>query len=55
MTGNTDMLSCVSHSVADTESFGALVAREWHDERFFALYGDLGAGKTAFVRGEPTA
>ena len=44
-----------SLSVNDTESFGATLASKLLSEpslpRFVALYGDLGVGKTAFVRG----
>ena len=41
--------------VAETEQCGAFLAREFASRenlpRFVALYGDLGVGKTAFVRG----
>jgi len=47
----TALFSLVSRSVSDTESLGARIAREMTDETFFAVCGDLGAGKTAFVRG----
>ena len=47
----TALFSLVSRSVSDTESLGARTAREMPDETFFAVCGDLGAGKTAFVRG----
>lgn len=43
-----------SHSVEDTERIGANLAelvRECGKPCFIALNGDLGAGKTAFVRG----
>ena len=36
---------------ADTVSAGEKLGRELKKEAFIALYGDLGAGKTAFVRG----
>ena len=36
---------------AETENAGAAFARELPDGSVVALYGDLGAGKTAFVRG----
>ena len=36
---------------AETEAVGAAFARELPDGSVVALYGDLGAGKTAFVRG----
>ena len=42
-------------SVTETEETGAFLAGMLEDEpslpRFIALYGDLGVGKTAFVRG----
>ena len=41
----------LSHSVQETESAGALLAISFKKDDFVALYGDLGAGKTAFVRG----
>lgn len=45
----------VTASPEETETFGARVATELLDNstlpRFIALYGDLGVGKTALVRG----
>lgn len=35
----------------ETEQLGAALAKELHAGDVVALYGDLGAGKTAFVRG----
>ncbi len=45
-----------THSVEETEAFGAVLAHRMTDENehlppFIALFGDLGVGKTAFVRG----
>ena len=45
----------VTTSVEETEAFGETIATALLDDaslpRFIALYGDLGVGKTAFVRG----
>ena len=41
----------VSLSVSDTEDIAADIAKQIPNVCFIALYGDLGAGKTAFVRG----
>ena len=45
----------VTTSVEETEAFGEAIAKALIDDaslpRFIALYGDLGVGKTAFVRG----
>jgi tRNA threonylcarbamoyladenosine biosynthesis protein TsaE len=40
-----------SHSVAETEAIAAELARSFHGGEVVALHGDLGAGKTQFVRG----
>jgi tRNA threonylcarbamoyladenosine biosynthesis protein TsaE len=41
----------LSHNVKETESAGSLVAALLKKGDFVAMYGDLGVGKTAFVRG----
>lgn len=40
-----------SRSESDTEKLGGELARLLKEGDFIALYGDLGVGKTAFVRG----
>ena len=45
------MHTYISRSEADTEAIGEAFAREIPDGSVIAMYGDLGAGKTAFVRG----
>ena len=44
-------MTIISHNEAETEAAGARFARTLPDGAVVALYGDLGAGKTAFVRG----
>lgn len=41
----------ISHSPAETESLGAQLAKTVHGGQVVALYGDMGMGKTVFVRG----
>ena len=45
----------ITNSAEQTEELGATLAKEMDTDtslpRFIALYGDLGVGKTAFVRG----
>ena len=41
----------ISHSLAETESIAQSLAEHLKDGDTLALYGDMGAGKTAFVRG----
>ena len=45
------MASYYSNNEAETEELGARLARTLSDGAVVAMYGDLGAGKTAFVRG----
>ena len=45
------MSTYYSHNEAETEELGERLARQLPDGAVVALYGDLGAGKTAFVRG----
>lgn len=40
-----------SKSIAETESIAAVIAKRLEKGGFLALYGGMGAGKTAFVRG----
>lgn len=40
-----------SNSLAETESVAAEIAKRLENGGFLALYGGMGAGKTAFVRG----
>lgn len=40
-----------SHSLAETEDIAAKLAPRMKSGGFLALYGEMGAGKTAFVRG----
>ena len=43
--------SLISTSVNETEACGMQFARQLSSGDFIAMYGDLGAGKTAFIRG----
>ena len=45
------MKNVLCQTEADTEALGGRLARLLDAPAFVALYGDLGAGKTAFVRG----
>ena len=45
------MSEYISHSEHDTEDIGASFARTLKGGTVVAMYGNLGAGKTAFVRG----
>lgn len=53
MIGKEDgrMQVCISHSEAETENIGERYAASVGNGTVIAMYGDLGAGKTAFVRG----
>ena len=46
-----ELFKILSHNTAETESAGALLASVIKQNDLVALYGELGAGKTAFVRG----
>ena len=48
---NFERTVCVSSCEADTENFGAEVARQCPRGSVILLDGDLGAGKTVFSRG----
>ncbi len=41
----------ISHSVEETEAFGAALAPALHNGAVLALFGGMGMGKTALVRG----
>ena len=45
------MQTYISRSEAETERIGERFAKDLPDGSVIAMYGDLGAGKTAFVRG----
>ncbi len=47
----TVLQNCLSQSETDTENIAEQFARTLPSHAFIALRGDLGAGKTAFVRG----
>ena len=50
---NVNMNNCsfISHSVAETESFAEQLAKSFTGGEVLLLKGDLGAGKTHFVKG----
>jgi len=48
------LFKILSHSEKETESAGILLASQLSGYDFVAMFGDLGAGKTAFVRGMAT-
>jgi tRNA threonylcarbamoyladenosine biosynthesis protein TsaE len=45
------MATCISHSPADTEALGQTFGQRAQSGLVLGLIGDLGAGKTQFVRG----
>ena len=45
------MLQKMIHNEAGTEAFGSELAGKLHVPTVICMYGELGAGKTAFVRG----
>jgi tRNA threonylcarbamoyladenosine biosynthesis protein TsaE len=46
-----NMETYVSNSLAETEHFAREIAERVKESKFLALYGGMGMGKTAFVRG----
>ena len=50
-TNSTPMATFISHSPAETESLGEKFGRAAQSGLVIALSGDLGAGKTQFVKG----
>ena len=46
-----DMIKIITASPQDTEALGAKIASVLKGREIIALFGDLGAGKTAFTRG----
>ena len=44
-------MTYISHSAGQTEEIAAEFAKKLKNGDFVAMYGDLGAGKTAFTRG----
>ena len=55
ITLNSLPMTLTTHSPEETEEIGAVLARLMERDKscpaFIAMYGDLGVGKTAFVRG----
>lgn len=45
------MQEFISNSIAETENIASIIAEKLKNGGFLALYGGMGAGKTAFVRG----
>ncbi len=45
------MQEFISNSIAETENIASVIAEKLKNGGFLALYGGMGAGKTAFVRG----
>ncbi len=50
-TASPERLALVTHSAAETQALGRALMELIPDGALIALYGDLGAGKTCFVRG----
>jgi tRNA threonylcarbamoyladenosine biosynthesis protein TsaE len=51
LTGEHHTIECMSNSVEQTMAIGAAVARAARNTDLIGLVGELGAGKTQFVRG----
>lgn len=51
MCETSDAKIYITNSESETEQIGAAFARELCPGSVIAMYGDLGAGKTAFIRG----
>ena len=45
------MMEFVSHNLEETEKFAMSLSESLKGDEIIALFGDLGAGKTTFVRG----
>jgi tRNA threonylcarbamoyladenosine biosynthesis protein TsaE len=48
-------MTVISHSPAETEAAGFVFARQLEKDDIVGLYGELGSGKTSFVKGAARA